>query len=457
MQMHVDHLVPDMELESDVRLQAGSFLITRKELPDGKLNEKVIDSIRRFSGQLAPVKHRVSIKADEKVFTHVRGILEKDISRMSEIIEAGSEYPNFLQDIDLRGKVQRVIEKLISNPDIIRSMYEFKIGSETSDKMLEQILDHSIRVTMLAVAVGLKLRWSIIALVNVGMAAILHDMGIIRTKDYPALRKLDDLLPNELEAFIKEHQEHSEKIFNEQKLTMLPFTKNEIQHIICNHHRPDLEDHRHKTTLLLYFAELTDEMISPLPHKVRYNFSPAQIKVIGEKFTRRNGLVNVLLAMIKLFRSKGLCWSIVSNLVEVFSMQELLVEGYEEKLKEVIDFCPFKCAVAYPHSGENALPRTVYCNNSDDENFSCDHMGQVRIEIYLGAGKNNSFNKCATLTNRLHDLNISGRKDQDLKTADKSEEAEEKDKAEKAKKNEGAGKSPQKDKTGEKKQETQEV
>ncbi|GAF80163.1 unnamed protein product, partial [marine sediment metagenome] len=35
MQMHVDHLVPDLELESDVRLQAGSFLITRKELAGG--------------------------------------------------------------------------------------------------------------------------------------------------------------------------------------------------------------------------------------------------------------------------------------------------------------------------------------------------------------------------------------------------------------------------------------
>ncbi|MBN2290534.1 MAG: HD domain-containing protein [Candidatus Glassbacteria bacterium] len=434
--MHVDHIVPDMELESDVRLQAGSFLITRKELPNGRLDEKVIDSIRRFAGQLAPVKHRVSIKPDEGTYTHLRQVLEKDISRMTEVIEAGTDYPNFLQDTDLRGKVLRVVEKLISNPDIIRSMYEFKIGADSQDRAPEQILDHSIRTTMLVIAVGLKLRWSIISLVNVGMAAILHDMGIVRTETYPGLQKLDDLLPNELEAFIKEHQEHSANVFGEQKLTMLPFTKNEIQHIISNHHRPDLKDIRHKTTLLLYFAELIDEMLSPLPHKVRYNFTQSQIKVIGEKFTRRTGLVNVLLGLIKLFRDNGMCWSIVSSLVEVFSMQELMVEGYEEKLKEVIDFCPFKCAVAYPHAGGNSLPRTAYCNNSNDPSFSCQHMGQVRIEIYLGAGKVKSYNKCATLTNKLHSLNKSGREDQSLKTGDKDEDAKAKNKDLESKKKE---------------------
>ena len=448
MQMHVDHLVPGMELESDVRLKAGSFLITRKELPDGKLDEKVIDSIRRFSGQLAPVQHRVSIKADEATYTHIRSILEKDISRITEIIESGKEYPNFLQDVDLREKVLRVVEKLISNPDIIRSMYEFKISSETNDLTVRQLLENSIRTAMLVIAVGLKLRWSIIALVNVGMAAVLHDMGIIRTESYPALQKLDDLLPNELEEFIKEHQSHSANVFSEQKLTMLPFTKDEIQHVISNHHRPDFKDNRHKTTLLLYFAELVDEMISPLPHKVRYNFTQPQIKVIGEKFTRRNGLINVLLGLIKLFRGDGPCWNIVRSLIEVFSMQELLVEGYEEKLKEVIDFCPFKCAVAYPHVSGNTLPRTVYCKNSNEKDFSCEHMGQVRIEIYFGSGKVKAYNKCATLTNNLHELNKSGKEDQDLKVGDKAEEPEENQEAEEVK---------EKDKVVEETQEDQQV
>ena len=93
------------------------------------------------------------------------------------------------------------------------------------------------------------------------------------------------------------------------------FTKQEIIHMISNHHRPDLSDVRHKTTALLYFAELLDEMITLMPHKVRYNFDANQIRHLGERFMRRNGLMNVLLALIKLYKGKGLAGQIVSSLV----------------------------------------------------------------------------------------------------------------------------------------------
>lgn len=429
MLMHVDHLVPGMELEHDVKLKAGGLLITMSELTGGKLDEQMIASIRRFSGQLAPVSERVNIKASEEIYTHVRKILAEDISSITSNIEAGGEYPNYFEDIDLREKVLRVMDKLTTNPDIIRSMYEFKIGAGDRDPLLSQLLDHSIRTTMLVIAVGLKLRWSIISLVNVGMAAILHDMGIIRTEIYPNLKKLDDMIPQELEEYITEHQDHSAEIFCDQKLNMLQFTKNEIEHIIRNHHRPDINDTRHKTTLLLFFAELVDEMISSMPHKVRYNFTRPQVKSVGEKFSRRNGLVNVMLALIKLYKNNGLCWNIVNGFVDVFSLQELLVDGYEDKLKEIIDICPYHCAVSYPHPGGCSLPRTIYCNNSNEEGFSCDYMGQVRIEIFIGPQKSKSFNKCATLTSKLSVLNKAGREDQDLKSRDDQEEAKEEEKA----------------------------
>jgi len=416
MQMHVDHLIPDLELESDVRLQAGSFLITRKELPGGRLNEKVIDSIRRFASQLAPVPFKVNVKANELALNQLKGVLDNDVSQITKKISEGKEYPNFLDDEQLQEKVMRIMEKLISNPELICHMYEFKIGEPKNDNVVGQLHDHSIRVTLLAISIGLKLRWSIISLVNVGMASILHDMGIIRTEAFPDLKKLDDFLPNELEAYVEEHQKLSVDLFGEQKVTLLPFTKQEIVHMIANHHRPDFSDMRHKTTTLLFFAELLDEMIAPMPHKVRYNFNQDQIKSIGEKFARRNGLMNVLLALIKLYKGKGFLWQIVSSIVSLFLMDELLIEGYEEKLKEIVDFCPFKSAVPYPPAGGNALPRTIFCNNSLNPDFSCEHMSQVKIEIYVGAGKVKSYKKCSTLTDRVHKLNKAGRAEaEDLK------------------------------------------
>ncbi len=431
MQMHVDDLVPDLELESDVRLQAGSFLITRKELPGGRLNEKVIKSIRIFASQLAPVPYKVDVKADERALNKLKGVLDRDVTRITQRISEGKEYPNFLDDENLQEKVMRIMEKLISNPDLITHMYEFKIGDSKNDNVISQLHDHSIRLTLLTIAIGLKLRWSIISLVNAGMAGLLHDMGIIRTKVFPNLQKLDNLLPNELEIYVKEHQKLGVDLFGEQKVTLLPFTKQEIVHMIANHHRPDLNDMRHKTTILLFFADLLDEMITPMPHKVRYNFTPDQIRELGEKFARRNGLMNVLLALIKLYKGKGFAWQIVSSIVSLFSVDELLIEGYEGKLKEIVDFCHFKFAVPYPPAGGNALPRTTYCSNSLSSDFKCEHMSQGKIEIYFRAGKVKAYSKCAILTNRIHQLNKAGREEAENLKRDKA-----------AKKADEAGKSP---------------
>lgn len=425
MLMHVDHLIPGLELESDVRLKAGSFLITRKELPEAQLNDKVIESIRRFASQLSPVSFRVEIKADDRALVQLKNILDQDVSQITQEISEGKEYPNFLKDDDLQDKVLRIMEKLISNPDMIKHMYEFKTSSENKGDAFSQLHDHCIRVTMLSIAIGLRLKWSVISLVNVGMGGILHDMGIIRTEVFPKLAKLDDLLPNELEAFIDEHQQKSVELFGEKKVTLLPFTKQEIIHMISNHHRPDFNDARHKTTVLLYFAELLDEMITPMPHKIRYNFDPEQIRHLGTRFARRNGLMNVLLALVKLYKGQGLAGQVVGAMAGLFEMDEIMIEGYEEQLKEIIDFCPFNSAVPFPPTSGNSLPRTIYCNSSLNPDFKCEHMSQVKIDIYVAAGKVKSYSKCATLTDRLHGLNKSGREDAESEKTEKKKSSAE--------------------------------
>ncbi|MBN2289054.1 MAG: HD domain-containing protein [Candidatus Glassbacteria bacterium] len=334
MLIHVDDLVPNMRLEHDIELSAGSFLITLKELPEGKLTEEVIGSIRRFASQLTPEQYKVKVVGDELVLEHLKEVLENDVKAIIKMIESGTDYPNFLSDNVLREKVERVMEKLVSNPDIIGNMYQFKLNTKSGVHQGNYLPDHCIRVTLLAIAVGLKLRWSIISLVNVGMAAILHDLGILETEVYPNFRKLDDFSPGELEAFIEEHQECSEKIFSAQKLTILPHTRNEIKHMLANHHRPDLGTSVQKTTLLLYLAELVDEMLAPMPHKIRYNFTQVQRQKLGKRFENRVGLMSLLLGLVKLFRGEGILWEMVQAIAQTFSMQELLVENYEEKLKK---------------------------------------------------------------------------------------------------------------------------
>jgi hypothetical protein len=410
MQVHVDDLIIDMRLEKDIKLKAGSFLITLKDLPECRLNDEVIDSIRKFSSQLVPESDKVEVVGDDLVFEHLKKVLETDVNNIMKSIEEGRDYPNFLADTELRNKVARVMEKLITNPDIIGNIYDMKLQTKSGLQQGNYIPDHSIRVTLLAIAVGLKLRWSIISLVNVGMAAVLHDLGILESEAYPNLRKLDDYNTGELEEFIEEHQKNSEKIFSLQKLNILPHTKNEIIHMLANHHRPDLTDTANKTTLLIFLAELVDEMISALPHKVRYNFSQVQIHKLGKRYQGRLGLMHVLLGLIKLFRGQGLIWEMVQAITQVFSMQELLVENYEEKLKKILDSCTFKCASPFPAGGA-ALPRTIYCKSSTEKDFNCEHVSQVRIEIQSGKGKMVSYLKCSSLTEQIHDLNKAGKKE----------------------------------------------
>ena len=413
MLMHVDHLVPGMELESDVKLKAGSFLTTRKELQEGKLDESVIESMRRFASQLAPHPYKIRIREDENTLRRLVEILTADIQKIADNISKGREIPNFLQEQDLREKVMRVMDKLISNPEIVKNVYDFKIRAEDKPgDPVQLILEHSIRTTLLVISLGLKMRWSIISLVNVGMAAMLHDMGIILTNLFPKLERIDEMSEREHELFIEEHQGKSALIFREQKLTLLPFTRKEIETAIAYHHRPDFSNTHDRSTLLLYFAVIVDEMVSEQPHKLRYNFYEGQLEIVGRKLSHRTGMVTVLLALIRLYKEREVSWEIVQTLCTIFNMSELLVEGYEEKLEKIIQFCPYDSAVAYPMSGA-AMPRTIYCSSCDLPDFQCEHMSQSTIEIRGKGSKSKSFNKCATLSGRLFDLNCSGPEDPD--------------------------------------------
>jgi len=405
MLLHTDHLVPKMELERDIELKAGSYLITRRELGDGRLTGKVIKSIQNFSNQIVPESHRVFIKDDEFALGYIKKVLDKDLHRIAKQVTSGKDYPNYLADVDLHEKVMRVMEILFSNPDVVRTIYDAKFNLDGESKPLDLILDHSVRTALLSVALGLRLRWTIISLTSIGMAALLHDMGILCTSIFPEMESLDEMSPNALGAFVEQHQVHSARLLNERHLSISPYQRGEVFHIVANHHRPDPADIKHKHTLLFHFADLLDEMISHMPHRVRYNFTAAQLKTLGKRYSRRCGLVNGLLGLARLYKPKrGLAWEIISNLAGLFKMEELLTGDYEEKLQKIIKWCPFDSARANPPLEDATLPRTIYCFKSTDEEFSCKHMVYVKVEIQNQSGKMIEYLKCGTLGKRLQNL-----------------------------------------------------
>ncbi|HUU27086.1 MAG TPA: hypothetical protein VM123_04670 [archaeon] len=411
MLIHTDHLVPNMKLEKDIELKAGSYLITCKELGDGSLTEKVIESVRKFSAQIVPESHKIQIQDDEIALRYIKQILDEDLKRIAEGVISGKACPNFLADKELQEKVMRVMEMLFSNPDIIRLMYDARFNSGGKNSPLDLIIDHSIRTALLSVALGLRVRWTIIALVSIGMAALLHDMGILSTSIFPNLDSLDDLTSRQLADFVYRHQLESAVLFNKWQENMTPYQRGEVFHILGNHHFPDFEDKTNKNTLLFHFADLLDEMISHLPHRVRYNFTPAQLKILGERYSRRTGLVTVLLGLNRLYKNQsGLAWEIISNLAGLFKMEQLLSGDYEKKLKEILDFCPFDSAKVNPPLDGNTLPWAVYCSKSLEKGFSCEHMVHSKVEIQTGGGRMIDYHKCGTLGKRLEELNKQDKK-----------------------------------------------
>ena len=52
-------------------------------------------------------------------------------------------------------------------------------------------------------------------------------------------------------------------------------------------------------------------------------------------------------------------------------------------------------------------------------------MSQVKIEIYVGSGKVKAYNKCSTLTDKLHGLNKAGREEAEAEKVEKKKSAAE--------------------------------
>ena len=104
MLLHVDHLVPGMILEKDIELKAGSYLITCNELNNGKLVEKNIDGIKKFSSQIVPIQNRVHILSDEFALGCIKSVVRKDLHRIADAVTSGKDYPNYLEDFQLQAR-----------------------------------------------------------------------------------------------------------------------------------------------------------------------------------------------------------------------------------------------------------------------------------------------------------------------------------------------------------------
>lgn len=405
MLLRVDHLVPGMRLGRDIELKAGSYLITRRDLADRKLTPRAVESIQNFAQQFVPTPGMVVVENDEFVLRHVRRVLGEDMHSISDKVIKGKFYPNFLSDGQIQVKVMRVMEMLFTNPDIVRMMYESKYASAEPSSPAEMIIEHSIRVTLLSLALGLKMGWTIIGLMSLGTAALLHDIGLFDPRLSEKMQRLDDCADREISDFVALHQQRTVELIQAQGLSVSSYHRQEINKIVAGHHDADHDETSSRGALLLYFTDMLDEMVCLLPHGLRYNFNAEQIEVLGKRFRKRVGLVELLTGLNRLYgKQGGVRMEIVSNLASLFGMREILIEDFSARLQEIIDWCPYDSAAANPVSNGNFIPRTIYCSRSNEHGFSCPHMVYVNVKVVDEKGEAREYIKCGELDPRLRKL-----------------------------------------------------
>lgn len=294
---------------------------------------------------------------------------------------------------------------LFTNPDIVRMMYQSKYSTTSPSNPTEMVIEHSIRVTLLSLALGFKMGWTVIGLMSLGTAALLHDIGLLDSRLSEKMQGLDDCTQRDVSEFVALHQRRTVELIEEQDLSLSSYHRLEIFKIVASHHYADHDETDSRGALLLYFTDLLDEMVCLLPHRLRYNFSAEEIEVLGERFRKRIGLTELLTGLNRLYRKQGgMRMEIVSNLASMFGMGAILADDFSPKLEKIISWCPYDSAAANPVAGGNFVPRSIYCSRSGEDGFSCPYMVYVNVKVIDDKGKVREYLKCDELDSRLKDL-----------------------------------------------------
>lgn len=394
-----------MRLERDIELRAGSYLVTVLELGQRGLDKKLIQSIRKFSDQIVPLSHRIGIKEDLLALDELRSVVQSDLSMVLRQVTSGTLTPNYL-DQELEEKVLRVMDSVTSHPDIICLLYDSRFNTPSDKNPVDLIIEHSFRSAFLALALAIRLGSTTIALTNLGMAALLHDLSLLSTPFFSRGQSLDNLGREQLDSFLSRHQIQSALFFSDRAGRFSAYQQGEIIHILASHHRLPLEGPVHRNSLVFHLADLVDEMVSQLPHQVRYCFNNYGDEAIRSRFSQRAGLVQVLRTLAEQANLRGgQIRQVILALTELFRMPELMNENYSRRLREIVDWCPFNSASFWPGGEGNELPRAVFCRRSREDGFSCPHMVFSRIEIQQEDGSLLDYYKCGELGGRLQSLN----------------------------------------------------
>jgi putative nucleotidyltransferase with HDIG domain len=267
----LEDITPEMELartiytEHDIPLlQKGCKHINRFT---DKLRNKGIDAVY--------IKDEISkdIKLKEPVTEKTRSKSRQQIRQAVENLKQNNRID--ISKVDTQ--ITNIIEELITNKDLLAGMV--KINNKDN-----YTFNHSVNVAILALKLGIALNYSQPKLKELGLGAMLHDIGKLEI-DSQLLTKTGNLTKKEYET-IQQHPSEGAKLV--QNNYNLPAT---ALHIIKYHHEringsgyPEGKTSHsiHNFALITGIADVFDALTSNRPYRDRWSNKKA-LELIASK------------------------------------------------------------------------------------------------------------------------------------------------------------------------------
>lgn len=220
----INHIKPNMLLGKTIYNKNGTKLLNEGNIITNEHLERIISL--GYSGLYIDDSISEDLKLDSAFLDSLK---HEAVQSLKNLFIASSANSSSYQDEFnfLSSSLVKIIDEIISNDDIITNMVDLKIYDDYT-------YFHSVNVAILALIIGSSLKFHKNMLIQLGMAAILHDIGKKFTP-IEILSKPGKLTQHEFEI-IKEHPYNG---YNFIKHTFITISATTYVGILQHHERFD--------------------------------------------------------------------------------------------------------------------------------------------------------------------------------------------------------------------------
>lgn len=260
----IENLKPDMELARTIFNSDGRILLHAGMI----LTEHYIKRLANLSIASVYIKDHIFDEQD------LHDIISEE-TRIATIKAVKESFAILEQDRRLnislvKNLVSNILEELLSNPNVVINLSDIRVFDDYT-------FAHSVNVCVLSLLTGIVLGYNESRLKELGIGALLHDVGKTRiNKDL--LNKPDDLTREEFEE-VKRHTEYGFEIIRQ-----YPEVSILSAHIALQHHerwdghgypRGLAGENVHEYARIAAVADVYDALLADRPYRPSYSISQA--------------------------------------------------------------------------------------------------------------------------------------------------------------------------------------